>query len=292
MTYLGVMQKHIFTEPDGSRLAYSTFGVPEGTPVFFFHGGNDSSLTGRWLHEAALAQGIMLFAPDRPGYGGSDFKPGRAILDWPNSVAALATHLHLDTFAVMGLSGGAPFAAATAFALPERVCKLSLVSGLCPYGIPSFFQGMFPPVRVIFWIAKHAPVLLPMLMRALMHNPTNLTNGLNRLPNLDGPLIEARPKIAEAFVASMQDAHHMGFDGACWEWQLYVKPWGFDTSAIEVPTSLWYGEGDVNVPPRMGHYWAKTVPHAQAHFFPKEGHFSTINTHAHTILHDLCPTTR
>jgi len=51
--------------------------------------------------------GLHLIAPDRPGYGLSDFYPrGRTIADYPDDVVALADSLGVDRFAVFGASGG------------------------------------------------------------------------------------------------------------------------------------------------------------------------------------------
>ena len=41
-------------------------------------------------HEAALAKGVRLISPDRPGMGLSTYQPGRRLLDWPHDVRELA----------------------------------------------------------------------------------------------------------------------------------------------------------------------------------------------------------
>ena len=82
------------------------------------------------MAEAAIAAGARLIAADRPGMGGSSPQPGRRIGDWPLDLAALADHLRLARFHVLGLSGGAPFAMACAVALSERILGLGLVCGL------------------------------------------------------------------------------------------------------------------------------------------------------------------
>src|SRR5438132_13833586 len=77
----------------------------------------------RWrsgVADAAARHGVRLIAADRPGMGGSDHQPGRTVLDWPADVRVLADHLGLDRFAVLGYSGGVPFAAATAYRLADR----------------------------------------------------------------------------------------------------------------------------------------------------------------------------
>ena len=91
---------------DGRTLAYAEYGDPDGTPVFCFHGVIGSRLMWSLAADEASDRGIRLVAQDRPGFGGSDFQAGRRLLDWPGDVCALADHLGVDRFGVVGFSGG------------------------------------------------------------------------------------------------------------------------------------------------------------------------------------------
>lgn len=53
-----------------------------------------------------------LIAPERAGMGGSSYQPRRRIIDCAAEVQDLAERLGLDRFAVVGYSGGGPYAAA------------------------------------------------------------------------------------------------------------------------------------------------------------------------------------
>ena len=55
-------------------------------------------LIGRFFgDDIALAElNVRIIAADRPGYGLSDFRRGRKILDWPEDVAELADKLHIE----------------------------------------------------------------------------------------------------------------------------------------------------------------------------------------------------
>jgi pimeloyl-ACP methyl ester carboxylesterase len=66
-------------------------------------------------------RGACLFSYDRPGYGGSDRKAGRRIVDVVNDVSVVADAVGIVRFAVAGRSGGAPHALACAALLPDRV---------------------------------------------------------------------------------------------------------------------------------------------------------------------------
>jgi DNA-binding CsgD family transcriptional regulator len=103
------------------RLAYSDTGDPKGLAVILMHKLNGSRHLRPSDETVLFREGIRLIIPERPGNGDSEPYDGRTILDWPDDVAALANQLDIDQFAVVGHSAGAPYALATAFALPQRI---------------------------------------------------------------------------------------------------------------------------------------------------------------------------
>ena len=83
-------ERQEMTTVDGRTLCWAEFGLEAGRPVMFFHGGNDSRLAGGLLKAAAIATGVRLICPERPGFGRSTFQPGRGLLDWSSDVEQLA----------------------------------------------------------------------------------------------------------------------------------------------------------------------------------------------------------
>ncbi len=106
---------------DGRRLGYVDYGDPAGRPVLLFPGVPGSRLQGHPDRSIAGALGVRLIGVDRPGYGLSDDKRGRTLLDWPDDVVTLADHLGLERFALLSISGGGAYAAACAWKIPERL---------------------------------------------------------------------------------------------------------------------------------------------------------------------------
>ena len=86
---------HIINLKDGRKLAYAEYGALAGKPLFFFHGWPVSRLSGRIAKKAAKKLGIRIISPDRPGYGLSDFKKDRKLLDWAKDVLELADRLRI-----------------------------------------------------------------------------------------------------------------------------------------------------------------------------------------------------
>jgi pimeloyl-ACP methyl ester carboxylesterase len=69
------------------------------------------------LAEPATEHGLRLIGIDRPGMGLSQYQPRLRVRDWPRYVAEFADRLGIDSFAVVGFSGGGPFALACAHAI-------------------------------------------------------------------------------------------------------------------------------------------------------------------------------
>lgn len=114
--------------PDGRILGYRKYGVTDGRPLFYFHGTPGSGIEFELFAGEAGARrhGHRIVVPDRPGMGHSTFLAGRTTSDWPADLAALAKHLEIGRFGVLVYSGGAPYAVATALALPDRVTLMGL----------------------------------------------------------------------------------------------------------------------------------------------------------------------
>jgi pimeloyl-ACP methyl ester carboxylesterase len=119
--------------PDGRLLDYAEWGDPSGQPLIYCHSFPGSRAEGRLGDQPAKHAGVRVIAPDRPGMGLSDFQPGRALVDWPDDVGHLADALGLERFAVLGISGGSPYAAVCAWRLPQRLTDVGIVSGIGPH---------------------------------------------------------------------------------------------------------------------------------------------------------------
>ena len=102
---------------------------------------------------------MRLIAPDRPGFGESSFKPGRTIGAWADDVVQLADRLGLDRFALLGVSGGGPYALACAARMPDRVSRVALVGGLGPLSREELTKDMRPFNRSALRLAARSPAL-------------------------------------------------------------------------------------------------------------------------------------
>ena len=273
---------------DGRSLGYAEYGPTNGTPVFYFTGGNSSRFEGKWFEEAALKKNVRLIVPDRPGFGLSTHHPSRQLTHWADDVSQLADSLSIKSFSVFGLSGGGPHVLAVAHNIPERINKVAVVSGTGSPEMPNKFRGMWPPVRLIFFTAQYLPSVNRFLLKQMSAFYSNeeqmLMQMKQALPNPDIEIINRRPDIIKIFSEATREAHRSGIDGDAHEWQLYIKDWGFDLREITKEIKLWYGIFDQQVPIGMGRYLSRELPNASLIEVEDGGHFSTINNHIDEIF--------
>lgn len=276
---------------DGRNLGYAEYGSPEGTPVMYCHGFPGSRLQPQFMSDIAARLGVRLVAPERPGFGLSDFKPKRTLLDWPQDVLALADALGADHFAVLGVSGGGPYAAACAHQIPQRVTKVGLVAALGPSEVPGAIRAMQPQNRLLLRLGRFAPWLLPMIFtsmaRSLNASPDKfLKQVTEQLPKEDLLLFQ-QEDYRSWLLNDARETFRSGVRGAAREAELFARRWGFQLEEIRVPVYLWQGEKDQNAPLVIGQYLARTIPGCQAKFVPDKAHYSMIVGYPEEVLRML-----
>lgn len=266
---------------DGRTLGFAVYGDPDGKPGLYLHGFPGTRLEARIADAAAARLGIRIIAPDRPGFGLSDFKPGRTIADWTDDLLDAADALGIDRFSVIGLSGGGPYAAACALRIPHRLTSVAIVSSMGPVHIPGATDGMSRQARLFFALARRLPSITRPAMwwlgRQARRDAGRLLDSMSHgLPATDRAVL-ARPEVRAGLQDDIAEAFRRGSRGAAWELYLLARPWGFRPEEIRMQVNLWHGEADVSVPPSMGRYLASAIPNCHARFCPGEGHLLAVN---------------
>ena len=273
---------------DGRFLAYEEHGAATGWPVFFFQGTPSSRLL--FPNEPITVElGVRLISADRPGFGCSDPKPGRNLLDWAQDVEELASALGVGRFAIVGVSGGGPYAAACAYALPERVTRAAILGSAAPPA-PGTLAGITWERRVGFWLARHAPEVLAFIIRKL-RNPARdpeafYASYTRHCVPADRARLE-RPGISQMFRRNYQEAGRQGPQAFIDELLLFARPWGFDLNQIRVPVSIWHSADDNSVPIGCGRALAKLIPNAHTHWLQDEGHLFFADERWRDVLEEL-----
>lgn len=155
--------------PDHRTLGYAEYGDPNGRPLLYFHGFPSSRLEAYALDSMALQRNIRLLALDRPGFGLSTHDPHRHINDWPTDVQAFASRLGLSRFAVLGVSGGGPYALACARQLPsEMLSAVGVLAGAAVWDKGIRTTGVPWYARLAYLAANYWPSGLRIVSAALV----------------------------------------------------------------------------------------------------------------------------
>lgn len=262
--------------PGGRQVAWIELGEPAGPVVVGVHGTPGSSRQMAFDEKTILDAGVRLVCPDRPGYGLSTYHSGRSLADWVEDVRALADHLTIERFAVVGVSGGGPHAAACACLLSDRVGAAGLVSGVGPLDRPGAEEGMLRFNQIMTRAARRAPALmLPLsavITAAGRRWPERALDAFGRqLPPCDAEVL-ARPAVRAAFADNLRHASRTSGRAAVQDFALFAHQWGFRLEDITVPVHIWQGDLDRNVPLAHALLQAQLIPGAELHQCPGEGH--------------------
>lgn len=248
--------------PDGRTLGYAEYGQAAGLPVLFLHGFPGSRLEAYGAAQIAKDSKVRLICPDRPGFGLSTRLPRREIIDYPVDVASLLDHLNLERAAVVGGSGGGPYALACGVTIPQRVSTLGLLASAPPW------TAGLTDMPAISKITRAAVIKAPAVASAL----TGSVMGAIRWTMEQGPVArrieaylaskgttdpaEARREITR----SVMEGFAQGPDAAVHEADLLSRDWGFDLGDVKVPVHIWHGTNDARSPIRMIRWMAERIP--------------------------------
>jgi pimeloyl-ACP methyl ester carboxylesterase len=264
----------------GRTLGYYEYGDPAGHPVIALHGTPGSGAGFSWAADAAQRRGVRLLAPDRAGVGLSTRVARRPVGEYPEELAAFADALNIDEFAVLGYSGGGPFACAAAHDLGDRLSAVGVVAGAGKVGEWASIGESDPTDRMFMVLSLRFPLLGSVLLQA----SHTVAIRLPRLAIASAKRELAPPdrRVAERFGDDRQlldtftEAFLHGTRGVLDDYAAISVPWGFDVSEIVRPVNLWHGSADTTVPLAHTQALAERLPDARLTVWPGEGHLAVI----------------
>ena len=285
-----------FILPDNRTLGFAEYGSSTGYPLMWFHGFPSSRLEGKGLDKLALKHNIRVISPDRPSYGLSTIQPDRKIMHWPADVYALANHLGISRFAVLGGSGGGPYALACAYTLPkDMLSAVGILAGAPPWiaGTKDILlisrilarfsrtwpSGLLALSDIIVKAARHSfdnPRVMELMRRSLEQKA--------KADEKDIPVEERRMRL----IRTLMEGFAQGSEVIVHESRLLTGDWGFTFEDIKYdPIQVWHGTRDINAPISNIRYMVNHLPHAVLKEYD-ESHF-TIHNHMEEILLELMP---
>ena len=207
---------------------------------------------------------------DRPGFGGSTRQPGRSFADGAQDILAIADHLELDAFAVVGVSGGGPYALAVAAMSPGRVSRCAtIVSGLPLGELDDDLVADLTPEDRDEWqtmVAGGETYLLSEYEKVLAW-----------LDEFEAePASEASVAEHQMVVEGFKDALSAGPYGYVDDCLADLQPYGFSLSDVTAPTVIMLAREDEGVPATHAEWLMQRLPDADlqwvdgGHFGPRQ----------------------
>jgi pimeloyl-ACP methyl ester carboxylesterase len=293
---MAALREMIMTRPNGDRVAFSEYGDANGAPVIFCHGWPSSRTMAELTDDVARELRVRIISPDRPGIYGSTFAPNRKLLDWPPLVAELADFLQIDNFRMLAISGGAPYAYATAFTMPQRVRAIAVVSGAPHIAELPDHAGLLALYR---WLLRANAKLPPPISRwgftvarpFLSLRPPRRSRALllNLLQPCDADSLRDE-RAFEACFESQRRAWKTSAEGVLADAEIYAQPWGFSLRALRVPVRMWHGDRDRSFSADLAQATAAQIPNCRLRIVENAGHYSTPIRHMREIMEDLMVT--
>jgi len=230
---------------NGHNVHYYTAG--QGEPLVVIHGGGGDART--WdKNISELAERYTVYAPDLPGYGGSQPLDGEYFIpELSEFIGGFATSLGLDTFHLVGHSLGGGVALDYAIKSPHKIKKLVLVSSLC--------LGR----EIAFWVRLMS---IPALIRSLGALTIAVLKGIKWMFEKLNPIEYIMP-LSPASVA-------VGSSISTFKQQTLVLDKRL--AEVTVPTLLVWGAKDPIVPVRHAYEAARVIPDCRVKVFENRGH--------------------
>jgi pimeloyl-ACP methyl ester carboxylesterase len=269
-----------FSLPDGRRLGYIVIG--EGFPIIYFHGTASSRLEVLLLKQLTQRH-LKLIGIDRPGYGLSTYRPKITLDDFNGDVNALADHVGLKHFGVLGWSGGGAFALAYLAHNQHRVTQaLTVAAPNLPFDASTAHN--LPLARYIMKLPFIAKIAMRQLHRELLRANGN-PNAFLATPQGKQLLQGATKRDLEFFhdpnwmgllYQAMVEAFRQGENAEkaiVEEHRLFLRKWNLPFNNIDDgKLRIWHGNDDLTCRVNNAYSIAKTVPNAKLEIFQGAGH--------------------
>jgi pimeloyl-ACP methyl ester carboxylesterase len=291
------LREQLFTLQDKRKLCFWADGDSSGIPVLAFHGGCDTKC--RFIQKQPLP-GVYLIAVDRPGYGGSSPVPveytfKQAVED----IVALADHLGLDQFVVMGHGIGASWALQIAAAVPQRVRGAIAWSTMADplhskatmelRNAQGYRGGLMFARSGACYLSPRSFMVGSKKVGAknefFMDNDDFGVMGLKK-EQIAGPEFFAKYAADSFWVSQTLDGwkHRRAHNAVLGDVnRTLCGRWFYNVEDIQCPTFLYHGEADYDAKcPEVPHFMQQLMPHADLEVIQGCGHICSFGPNEET----------
>ena len=262
------------------RIGFAEFGDPQGRAVFWLHGTPGARrqipMEARVFAEQ---RSIRLIGVDRPGIGSSTPFQYENVLAFAVDMATIADTLGIDKMAVVGLSGGGPYALACAAAMPERIVAAGVLGGVAPTVGPDAIGGGLmalgtlaaPVIQVAGGPIRLAASTLIRMIRPVAEPAVYLYAAIS--PEADRKML-VRPEFKAMFLDDLLNGSRKQMAAPFADIVVFARDWGFRLDEVKVPVRWWHGDRDHIVPFAHGQHVVSGLPDAELHQLPGESHLA------------------
>lgn len=284
------MSNNLFVTRSGRKLEVQEYGDPAGHPVFFFHGMIGSHYQASYISEQAGGEGFRIIAPNRPGVGLSEFVKRKSPLEAVDDVEDVAAALGLDTFSVIGISGGTPYALATLYRLGLRIRTVTVISGMGPMRLRGAIRSMDRRRRMVLEVGSRYPHLALRFFQKAQYRfrsaPERFLKRLVATWSVPDQQAFHRQAVHDLFMKDLEQVFIEGKGPETLSQELAIyRHYGFSVRDLpgEKRITLWHGLADNIVPATMAWTMAHTLPNAEVHLVPG-GHFVAVDIAGQIIV--------
>lgn len=310
------------TLPSGRVIGYASYGSPTGHTLLYFHGFPSSRLEAYALSSLASQHKIHILSLDRPGFGLSTPDSSRTITSWPTDVQEFTSALEIEKFAILGVSGGGPYALACAEQLPkEKLSAVGVLAGAAIWDRGVRTKGVPWYVRLVYLGAHYWPGALRVVSATLVgvarwvmtrkwvegkidgllekaskekagkEKKEDSEDGvlISKTEGEEGselPPVRSTAQRREGLMGLFFEGFAQGAAELVREAKLLSQDWGFRFEDIGFDRVLiWHGSKDINAPVERIRSMAEQIPHCVLKEFD-ENHFG-MGHHLEEVFDEL-----
>lgn len=260
------------------QIGFAEFGHPQGRAVFWLHGTPGAR---RQIPAEARAfaeeHKIRLIGIDRPGIGSSTPHQYENVLAFADDLAVIADTLGIDRMAVVGLSGGGPYALACAARMPERVVGTGVLGGVAPTVGPDAIAGglmtlgtrVAPFLEIAGGPIRLAAGTLIRFVRPVADPALYLYAAVSPAP--DRRML-VRPEFRAMFLDDLLNGSRKQLSAPFADVVVFARDWGFRLEEVKVTVRWWHGDVDHIIPFAHGQHCVARLPDAHLYHLPGESH--------------------
>ncbi len=226
------MSKNFIELLEGDKLYYQSYGNGKNI-ILLFHGlVGGSWLGGEWI-SAIERNNVRCIVPERPGYGNSSSIELNSVSDWIPIVQKLVEKLNIESMDVIGCSAGAPYAYATALALPEAVKKVYILGG-----VPAVYEDK---------VLRHYSEESRKAYKGFASQPQSVIQEYY-IPQMEA----AKERLTHTDLTYVKNILEEVLDQRCFgmaqESRLQILPWNLPLAEIKQSVVFYHAQSDEMVP--------------------------------------------